>query len=82
MMHQSTSAAGGRLAKLILGRFPDAVLPDFSRFPAGFDDYLNVFFTDPRHGRYCGRDVPVTEEKIDWDGDWYVRKSGYFYIFT
>jgi hypothetical protein len=25
-------------AKLILGRFRDAVLPDFSRFPAGSDD--------------------------------------------
>ncbi len=45
-------------AKLILGRFRDAVLPDFSRFPAGSDDYLNAFFTDPRHGRYCGRYVP------------------------
>ena len=33
-------------AKLILGRFRDAVLPDFSRFPAGSDDYLNAFFTD------------------------------------
>ncbi len=47
------------LAKLILlGRFRDAVLPDFSRFPAGSDDYLNAFFTDPRHGRYCSRYVP------------------------
>ena len=36
-------------AKLILGRFRDAVLPDFSGFPAGSDDYLNAFFTDPRH---------------------------------
>ena len=45
-------------AKLILGRFRDAVLPDFSRFPAGSDDYLNAFFTDPCHGRYCGRYVP------------------------
>jgi hypothetical protein len=45
-------------AKLILGRFRDAVLPDFSRFPAGSDDYLNAYFTDPRHGRYCGRYVP------------------------
>ena len=45
-------------AKLILGRFRDAVLPDFSGFPAGSDDYLNAFFTDPRHGRYCGRYVP------------------------
>ena len=45
-------------AKLILGRFRDAVLSDFSRFPAGSDDYLNAFFTDPRHGRYCGRYVP------------------------
>ena len=45
-------------AKLILGRFRDAVLPDFSRFPASSDDYLNAFFTDPRHGRYCGRYVP------------------------
>ena len=45
-------------AKLILGRFRDAVLPDFSRFPAGSDDYLNAFFTYPRHGRYCGRYVP------------------------
>ena len=36
------------LAKLILGRFCDAMLPSFfsSRFPA-CDDYLNVFFTDP-----------------------------------
>ena len=41
--------------------FRDAVLPDFSRFPAGSDDYLNAFFTDctdPCHGRYCGRYVP------------------------
>ena len=45
-------------AKLILGRFRDAILPDFSRLPAGSDDYLNAFFTDPRHGRYCGRYVP------------------------
>ena len=46
-------------AKLILGRFRgDTVLPDFSRFPAGSDDYLYAFFTDPRHGRYCGRYVP------------------------
>ena len=44
--------------KLILGRFRDAVLPDFSRFSAGSDDYLNAFFTDLRHGRYCGRYVP------------------------
>ena len=36
-------------AKLTLGRFLDAV------FPAGSDDYLNAFFNDPRHGRYCGR---------------------------
>ena len=42
-------------AKLILGRFRDAVLPDFSRFPAGSNDYLDVFFTDPCHERYCGR---------------------------
>ena len=34
-------------AKLILGRFRDAVLPDFSRFPAGSDDCLSAFFTDP-----------------------------------
>ena len=34
------------------------MLPDFSRFPADSDDYLNAFFTDPRHGRYCGRYVP------------------------
>ena len=45
-------------AKLILGRFRDAVLPDFSRFHGGSDDYLNAFFTDPRPGRYCGRYVP------------------------
>jgi hypothetical protein len=45
-------------AKLILGRFRDAVLPDFSRFPAGSDDSLNALFTDPRNGRYCGRYVP------------------------
>ena len=45
-------------AKLILGRFRDAVLPDFSRFPAGSDDNLNAFFTDPRHERYCGRYAP------------------------
>ena len=37
-------------AKLILGRFRDAVLPDFPRFPAGSDDYLNAFFTDPVMG--------------------------------
>ena len=42
-------------AKLILGRFRDTVFPDFSRFPAGSDDYLNAFFDDPSHGRYCGR---------------------------
>jgi hypothetical protein len=47
-------------AKLILGRFRDAVLPDFfSRFPAGSDDNLFAFFTDPRHGRYFGRYVPA-----------------------
>ena len=45
-------------AKLILGRLCDAVLPDFSRFPAGSDDYLNAFFTDLCHMRYCGRHVP------------------------
>ena len=48
-------------AKLILGRFRDAVLPDFSRFPAGSDDYLNAFFTDFRHGRYFGRYVPGSQ---------------------
>ena len=48
----------GAWAKLILGRLGDAVLPDFSRFPAGSDDYLNAFFTDPRHGRYCGGYIP------------------------
>ena len=37
-------------AKLILGRLRDAVLPDFSRFPARSDDYLNAFFTDPAMG--------------------------------
>ncbi len=26
------------------------MLPDFPRFPAGSDDYLNAVFTDPRHG--------------------------------
>ncbi len=47
-------------AKLILGRFRDAMLPGFSRFPAGSwsDDYLNALFTDPRHGRYCCQYVP------------------------
>ena len=45
-------------AKLILSHFRDAVLPYFSQFSAGSDDYLNAFFTDPRHGRYCGRYVP------------------------
>ena len=49
-------------AKLILGRFRDAVLPDFSRFPACSDDYLNAFFTDPRHGRYCSRYVPGAKD--------------------
>ncbi len=34
-------------AKPTLGRFRDAVLLDFSRFPAGSDDCLNEFFTDP-----------------------------------
>ena len=34
-------------AKLILGRFRDAVLPGISRFPTGSDDYLIAFFTDP-----------------------------------
>ena len=42
-------------AKLILGRFRDAVLHDFSRFLAGSFDYLYALFNDPRHGRYCGR---------------------------
>ena len=37
-------------AKLILGRFRDAVLPDFSRFPAGSDDYLNAFSLLPAMG--------------------------------
>ncbi len=32
-------------AKLILGRIRDAVLPDFSRFSAGSDDYFNAFFS-------------------------------------
>ena len=45
-------------ANLILSRFRDAVLPDFSLFPAGSDDYLNAFFTDPRHRRYFSRYVP------------------------
>jgi len=27
-------------------------------FPAGSEDYLSALFTDPRHGRYCGRYVP------------------------
>ena len=26
------------------------VIARFSRFPARSDDYLNAFFTDPRHG--------------------------------
>ncbi len=43
-----------RDSKLILGRFRDAVLPDFSRFRAGSDDNLNAFFTDPRHGNIAG----------------------------
>ena len=30
--------------KLILGCFRDAEFPDFSRFPAGSDDYQNAFF--------------------------------------
>ena len=38
------------LAKLILGRFRDVLLPDFSRFPAGSDDYHIAFFCYPRHG--------------------------------
>ncbi len=42
--------------------FRDAVLPDFSWFPARPDDYLNMFFTDPRHGRYCGRYVPGAQD--------------------
>ncbi len=33
--------------KLILDRFRDAVLPDFSRYPAGSDDYLNAFSLIP-----------------------------------
>ena len=37
-------------AKLILGRFHDALLFDFSRFPAGSDDFLNAFFTVSRLG--------------------------------
>ena len=40
--------------KLILGRFRDAVLPDFSRFLAGSDDYLNTFSMIPVMG-----DTPV-----------------------
>jgi len=46
-------------ANLILGRFRDAVLPDFSRFfLVHSDDYLNAFFSDPRYGRYFGRYFP------------------------
>jgi hypothetical protein len=37
-------------AKLILGRFRDAVLPDYSRFPADSDDYLNLFSLIPVMG--------------------------------
>ena len=37
-------------AKLILGRFRDAMLPDFSRFPAGSGDYLNAFSLIPAMG--------------------------------
>ena len=46
-------------AELILGRFRDAVLPDFSRFPAGFDDYQDAFFTDPWEilRSICPRDI-------------------------
>ena len=45
-------------AKLILVRFRDAVLPDFSRFPAGSDDFLaERVFSDLRHGRNGGRYV-------------------------
>ena len=40
-----------RAKMIIMIRFHDAVLPDFSRFSADSDDRLN-FFTDPRHGRY------------------------------
>jgi hypothetical protein len=36
-------------AKLILGRFRDAV-SDFSRFPAGSGDYLNAFSRTPANG--------------------------------
>ena len=37
-------------AKLILGRFRDAVLPDFYRFPAGSDENLNAFSLIPVMG--------------------------------
>ena len=36
--------------KLILGRFRDAVLPNFFLFPAGSDDYLNAFELIPVMG--------------------------------
>ncbi len=37
-------------AKLILGRFRNAVSPDFSRFPADFNDYLSAFSLIPVMG--------------------------------
>ena len=32
-------------SKLILGRFRYAVVPDFSQFPAGSDDYCTITLT-------------------------------------
>ena len=47
---------------MILGRYYDAVFPDYSRFLADSGDDLDAFFTDPRHGRFFGKYVPGAKD--------------------
>ena len=44
-------------ARLILGRFRDAVLPDLHS-PSSSGAFFDVFSSDPRRGVYRGRYVP------------------------
>ena len=50
-------AAALTWARLILGRFRDAILPDFQP-PAGSGAFFDSFSSDPRRGEYLGRYVP------------------------
>ena len=45
-------------ARLILGRFRDAVLPGSTQDFSGSDAFFNAFSSDPRRGVYRGRHVP------------------------